>query len=264
MEENFIYNEPVLLAIGFIILIHCLGFLIAYLRQTDALTDLSYALGFFGAAWISYVLNPKDDLNLLACLCISLWALRLGGYLAHRVHVIGRDSRFDEMRASFLKFGGFWLLQALTIIIMTLPVFFAFPESAPLNYAWVFPWTGVFLIGLVLETVADWQKFQFKKDNPSDFCSIGVWSWCRHPNYLGEILCWWALALMLSDKYTGWAHLAWVSPLWISFLLLKISGIPPLENAWKEKYGQSQQFQDYVKNTPRLIPIRLSLGKKSK
>ena len=108
----------------------------------------------------------------------------------------------------------------------------------------------------MIESVADLQKYRFKVENPDQFCRTGLFQWCRHPNYLGELICWWALTMVMAQSYSGWGHVAWISPVWITIMLLKISGIPILEEDWVKKYGHREEFQNYIEGTPRLIPIR--------
>ena len=245
-----------MIEIAFIWILHLVGFTIAYRKQTDAITDFSYALGFVGSIWISYYLAPFDVLNLIVAVAVTLWASRLGVYLAFRVKLVGKDARFDQMRSSLLGFGSFWFFQATTISIMILPFKLAFSVTKTISPYWVLCWGLVFLLGFLLEAVADWQKFKFKLGHPNAFCCVGLWKICRHPNYLGEIICWWSLALLISVKCAGWGHLIWISPIWITLLLLKISGIPPLEMAWEEKYGKDADFQIYLQKTSRLSPLK--------
>ena len=247
---------------AFIWILHLVGFTIAYQKQTDAITDFSYALGFVGSIWISYYLVPFDVLNLIVAVAVTLWAFRLGGYLAFRVKLVGKDARFDEVRTSFLKFGSFWFFQAATICIMILPFKLVFADTAKTPVIWVSWWSLIYLVGFLIEAVSDWQKFQFKRRYPTSFCSVGLWKICRHPNYLGEIICWWSLALLVSYKCSGWGHIIWISPMWITFLLIKVSGIPPLEKAWTSKYSGDSDYQEYLRQTDRLSPLKWFLGVK--
>ena len=82
-------------------------FIVAFIRQTDALTDVTYCVSFVLGSWLAYYFSPSTT-SLCLSIAITLWALRLGLYLAYRVHLTGRDKRFDSMRKSFVKFGSFW------------------------------------------------------------------------------------------------------------------------------------------------------------
>jgi steroid 5-alpha reductase family enzyme len=112
----------------------------------------------------------------------------------------------------------------------------------------------IWLLGWIIESIADFQKFKFKQKNPDSFFNGGLYSKVRHPNYLGEILVWIGIFIFTIPSLDGWAWLSIISPIWIVVLLVKISGIPLLEDkAWK-KYGDNPEFKKYLKNSWRLIP----------
>ena len=106
--------EPILTYLGFSVGFNLLLFLVAYILQTDKITDISYALTFVILAMTSF-LNSGQDLIDLVLLCVILvWAFRLGSYLFTRIHRIGRDARFDQIRVKFSSFLTFWIMQGLT------------------------------------------------------------------------------------------------------------------------------------------------------
>ena len=107
-----------------------------------------------------------------------------------------------------------------------------------------------------IEAIADQQKSAFKKDpaNSGRFITTGLWAWSRHPNYFGEVTQWWGLFIIIALLPNGW--LAVISPLTISFLILKVSGIPMLE----KKYEGRSDWEAYKKITPMFVP---KFGKKS-
>lgn len=119
---------------------------------------------------------------------------------------------------------------------------------------------AMFFVGLVVETLADSAKFAFResKPKPLDILKEGVWKYSRHPNYFGEILLWWGvylLCLPVSSK-TGVYTVA--SPLFISWLLLFVSGIPLSEPPKEKKYVEAEkqpEYQDYIDSTSPLIPM---------
>ena len=109
------------------------------------------------------------------------------------------------------------------------------------------------LVGLVLETMADHQKHRFKKKHPHQFMKSGLWQRVRHPNYAGEILFW--LGVACSALSSPFGYMGLVSPLWISFLLIQVSGIPLLQEKWSQKYGRQPAFQAYLARSWNLIPF---------
>lgn len=237
-----------------IILLNLIGFWIAFMRQTDSLTDLTYCLSFLVGIWIAYSMNPTIP-NLIVAVAITLWACRLGLYLAYRVHVVGGDLRFDPIRNSILLFGSFWLFQAISVFIILLPFTLIFPIMDNINPFYLMTGLTTFMFGFILETIADIQKFKFRqKADVSSFCDEGLWKIIQHPNYLGELICWWSLNFILIPYLSGWLWIGICGPLWITLLITRISGIPPLQDSWKKKYGHLSSFQEYQKLTPRLIP----------
>ncbi len=241
-----------------IVLINLIGLIWAYTRQSDKLTDLIYGVSFFIMTMFSF-LNKGDYSfpKILLTGMISLWSLRLAIYLFQRIQKIKRDERFDVMRKQFKRLARFWLLQTVTILIIALPViiFLAKDEVSLGIVSWI--GASIFFIGFFIETIADRQKFQFKNDpaNNGKFISSGLWQYSRHPNYFGEILCWIGVFLYVMPFLVGWEWVAILSPLWITFLLVKVSGIPLLEKSADKKYGGHAGYQRYKKETPVLVPF---------
>lgn len=189
---------------------------------------------------------------------MSLWALRLGSYLLSRILATKVDHRFDDKRDSFVRFGTFWLLQATAVWIILLPVTFAMGGQIDLqiNYPFLLIGLGISLFGLIYETVADYQKNTFKKKYPKKLITSGVWAYSRHPNYFGEILVWWGGIFVMVLPYLegGAYYLVAFGPVFITLLLLFVSGVNLLEKSWKEKYGNEEYYQMYVRQTSLFIP----------
>ena len=236
--------------------INLLMFLVAYKYQTDKLTDASYSITFITlSTWIFFHFSEKSIVDTIIYMLICLWALRLGIYLFKRIQFTGRDKRFDKIRSSFKSFLGFWIVQGISVFIIILSQFISSQHhDKTLNLLII---TGVIiaLAGFIVETIADNQKFNFKLNHPNKFISTGLWKKIRHPNYLGEIMFWIGIFILCSAN-SNISHIiiASISPLWISFLLIKFSGIPPLEEKWKSKYKDNLAFQKYYQNSKRLIP----------
>ena len=112
-------------------------------------------------------------------------------------------------------------------------------------------------MGFIIEVVADHQKTVFRKaiDNKNKFITTGLWSYSRHPNYLGEILLWFGVAIMSFSSLNNLQYLTLISPLFVYILLVYISGIRILENQGNEKWGHLDSYKKYKKNTPRLFSL---------
>jgi steroid 5-alpha reductase family enzyme len=115
----------------------------------------------------------------------------------------------------------------------------------------------VWLVGLVVESVADAQKsaFKSKEENRNRFVASGLWRYSRHPNYFGELLVWWGLFVYAVPVLHGAAFAVVAGPVFITLLLLFVSGIPPLERSADEKYGSDPAYQAYKRRTSILVPL---------
>jgi steroid 5-alpha reductase family enzyme len=242
------------------LLINGVFFLVAALLRTDVFTDITYSLSFIALAAIMLVFTPSASLvAIVAASAVLLWAVRLGGYLFWRILHIKVDHRFDDKRDSFLKFGAFWLLQAVSVWVIMLPLygFFASAKAATLSPALLVPGLVVFLAGFILEAVADAQKYAFKSkpESKGEFMSSGVWKYSRHPNYFGEMLVWWGIALPGAFAFRGIEFLYFLGPAYITLLLLFVSGIPLLEKEADRKWGDRADYRAYKARTSILVPL---------
>lgn len=235
-------------------------FVIAALLRTDVFTDITYSLTFAVMAAVLFAFAPfRGMLEFAIAGATLLWALRLGGYLFYRILRIKVDHRFDDKRNSFVKFGSFWLLQAISVWAIMLPVYglLSGGKGATISPAALVPGLAVFVAGLAIETVADAQKFAFKSkpESKGEFMSTGVWRYSRHPNYFGEMLVWWGIALPGAFAFRGAEFLFFLGPLYITLLLLFVSGIPILEKEADRKWESREDYREYKRRTSLLIPL---------
>ncbi|KAI7550629.1 DUF1295-domain-containing protein [Hortaea werneckii] len=244
------------------------------------------------AAWPSLLasLTSKGGVGLwnwrqvVLSAAVSIWAARLGSFLFSRVTSEGgRDSRFDSIRGSPAKFGVAFFLQATWVSLCLMPVLAVNSiPSAALGALPFFTITDIlgllmYVGGITFEATADKQKSQWmqekkEKRHNEDFLTRGLWGKSRHPNYFGESTLWTGIAttaagVMLSSagqagmgfSGSGAARLgalamAGISPAFVTFLLLKVSGIPMSENKYDERYGNRKDYQEWKKNTPMFVP----------
>jgi|APTNR8051073442_1049403.scaffolds.fasta_scaffold02428_1 steroid 5-alpha reductase family enzyme len=243
----------ILSLLGFALGINLFLYLFAWVWQTDKLTDISYAGTFAIIAGAAYGVSSPTAMGGIALAFVLVWAVRLGGYLFYRIHVMGRDRRFDDIRAHPWRFLGFWVMQGLTCGILSIPfVGIMLAEAAAVTPVWVYVGLPLAATGWLIETIADAQKFNFKRRQPGAFMQQGLWARVRHPNYTGELLFWWGLSLAAMGYMPVW--LAAGGAVWITFILIRFSGIPILEAQWKEKYGSDPEFAAYVARSWRLLP----------
>lgn len=256
--------SPIVLGLVTVVLLNVLMFPLAFKLQTDKLTDITYCLSFACLAGYGIIAGdiwPSAPKLILAGL-VLIWAIRLGAFLFHRVSVLGRDERFDEIRINKNRFFRFFLIQGVSAWIISLPFLYRLLQDpgakVPLSDITTIEWTGmtVALIGLVIETVADQQKSSFKNEegNGSKLYKSGLYSIVRYPNYLGEILFWVGIFIASLGAIYGIRWIAIVSPIIIVVLLLFVSGIPIIEKKRAEKHGSNKEYQTYVKNTKLIVP----------
>jgi steroid 5-alpha reductase family enzyme len=188
---------------------------------------------------------------------VVIWALRLGSFLFVRIGKSGGvDSRFDAIKVNPPRFLVAWSLQAVWTIITAAAalVVISATEQAVID---LFFWLGtaIWITAFMIEVVADRQKSAFKADpaNKGKFISTGLWSWSQHPNYFGEIMLWTGAAIIAVPVLSGWSYLVFASPLFITLLLTKISGINLLDAAAEKKWGDDLQYQEYRRKTSVLV-----------
>ncbi len=249
--------HPVLLSLIVSVGINAAFFAYAALRKTDVVTDLSYSLSFASVALlVAFLRGARDIYRLLAVAMVILWALRLGSYLLGRILAIKVDHRFDGMREKPLKFARFWILQAITVVIVLVPVSVALGGAGSaalpgLSVAGMLIWA----LGLAIESLADAQKSAFKKAGKPGFIRSGLWSWSRHPNYFGETLVWSGLYIYCRPMLGSASIPSLVSPFGITALLLFVSGIPLLEKAADRKFGGQEDYEAYKRATSVFVPL---------
>lgn len=237
----------------------CVLWLISLRLSDVSFIDVFWPVGFGIVAWTSYLLLPgaPHSRALLLLGFTSLWALRLGLYLCARwLSEPHEDKRYQAMRRNrpdfkwqsiYLVFG----LQGVLIIIIGTPVMFGIANAgAPLGWLDALG-VALFVVGFLFESIADTQLAEFKRNpaNADNVMSKGLWAWSRHPNYFGNTLIWFGLfAIAASDQANWWTLL---SPLLMTWLILKVSGVELLERGLTET---RPGYADYVARTSRFIP----------
>jgi len=217
-----------LICVVFAFVLNWLAFIPAYMGQTEKFFDLTGSFTYITATIIACMLSENLDIRsmILAGLVI-VWATRLGTFLFRRIHQAGKDDRFDSIKPNFFRFLNTWTIGLI-----------------------------VWVIGFSIEVISDNQKTQFKKnpDNKGKFIKEGLWSRSRHPNYFGEIMLWTGVTIIAIPVLQGWQWIAFISPIFVTLLLTKISGVPMLEAKAEKKWGGQEDYETYKSNTPVLIP----------
>ena len=248
-----------LLLIGLAFLIQWISFIFAYTKQTEMYFDLTGSLTYIFIVILAVVLSPKVDFRgYLIMSMVIVWAARLGSFLYKRIKKAGEDSRFTDIKPSFVRFLNVWNIQGLWVSLTLAAALTVITTMNKIEFS-VVGWVGliVWLIGITIEAISDQQKTNFrnKPENKGKFIYQGLWSWSRHPNYFGEILLWIGIAIIAIPVLQGWQWLMLISPLFVFLLITRVSGVPQLESRADEKWGGQDDYETYKKNTSVLIPM---------
>jgi steroid 5-alpha reductase family enzyme len=246
------------LCIGLAFLIQWVAFIPAFINQTETFYDLTGSFTYVTLVAVAVLLTPETDArSVLLLALVAVWAVRLGSFLFRRIRRAGSDERFDNIKPSFTRFLLAWTLQGLWVSF-TLAAALAAITSKTKQELGILAVIGllVWLLGFGIEVLADWQKSRFRADpeNTGKFINTGLWSWSRHPNYFGEIVLWIGVVIIALPVLAGWQLLTLISPVFVTILLTRISGVPLLEARADEKWGGQADYEDYKTRTPVLIP----------
>ena len=236
-----------------------LGWIISLVRRNVTIVDALWGMGFVLIAWMTWFHSEGYwARNLLLAGLTTLWGVRLTVYLALRNHGKGEDPRYAKWRRASGR--RFWLTSLFKVFLLQALVLWAIALSVQAGQTQAYParftvpdviGTLVWLTGFAFESVGDWQLARFKADpsNKGRVMDRGLWQYTRHPNYFGECLVWWGMFLIaLSNSGNAWTV---VSPLIITAVLLKMTGIPLTEQLMVEN---RPGYRRYIQTTPAFFP----------
>lgn len=245
---------PLLLTFVILLALVFLLWLISLARKDASIVDIFWGCGFVVVAWVGYFnTNGFATRKILLTTLVTIWGLRLALYLFWRNHGKGEDYRYQAMRKRIKNFPLLslpivFIFQGVLIWLISLPIQFAQMRVDALT---VFDFLGVALwaSGLLFEAVGDWQLARFKANpnNKGKVMEHGLWRYTRHPNYFGDALLWWGIFCFALPH--GWWTV--VSPIVMTTLLLKISGVALLE---KTLTKTKPEYEAYARRTNAFIP----------
>jgi steroid 5-alpha reductase family enzyme len=245
-------------AMPWLLLLGLVAWAVSTLRRNAGLVDIFWS-GFvlLAALYWFCVLDPQTTRAQLVLGLTALWALRLALHLARRNWNAPEDHRYRAIRARnepgfvwkslYLVFG----LQALLAFLVAAPLYAGIAATTPSSLS-ALDIAGALLVltGIVTEGVADWQlsRFLAEPTNRGKVMDRGLWRYSRHPNYFGEFCVWWGFFL-IALAVGSWGSI--VSPLLMSVLLLRVSGVTLLE----QDIGQRRPgYADYAARTNAFFP----------
>ncbi len=232
-------------------------FIISIIAKRNDIADIAWGLGYVLLCGFFFFSGNDHPRELLIYLLIGLWGIRLAFYIFMRTKGKTEDFRYLQWRKDWGKtfywrsylqvylFQGFFLLLVISPVMIVTA--YPQPDLHWLDYLGVAIW----IIGFYFEAVGDYQLSKFKKDptNKGKIIQTGLWRYTRHPNYFGEVVLWWGIFLIAVNSPNGLMGI--IGPITITFLLLKVSGIPMLER----KYEGRKDFEAYKNRTSKFFPL---------
>jgi steroid 5-alpha reductase family enzyme len=258
MEPNVL---PYLLGLNLLAAVLFMGgvWLLSLPTRNASLADIFWGPGFVLLAWLSFTQTDGYlGRKLLIVFLTSIWGLRLSLHILWRNWGQGEDRRYQAWRAK--RGASFWWVSLFTVFLTQAVLLWLVSLSLQIGQVAPTParLTGLDLLGtliwaagFIFETISDWQLARFKADpaNRGKVMNRGLWAYSRHPNYFGESLIWWGLfCIALATPFGWWAF---ISPVVITFLLLKVSGVVLLE---KDIVERRPEYREYQESTSAFIP----------
>ncbi len=237
--------------------INWIAFVPAALAKTEHYYDLVGGVTYISVTLVALLLSGDLDIRaMLVGAMVMVWALRLASFLFLRISKAGKDGRFDDIKTHPPSFLMAWTVQALWVLLTAAAALAVITGGVqkPLGIVGI-AGLAIWTIGMLIEVVADRQKSAFRRDpaNSGRFINSGLWAWSRHPNYFGEIMLWTGMAVVALPVLDGWRFVTLISPVFVAFLLIRVSGIPLLEKRADEKWGGQEDYESYKRRTPVLM-----------
>ena len=233
-----------------------LMFILALLLKKNDVVDVAWGIGFILIAVMNLLISGWNFRVLLSSVLVIIWGLRLAVYIFMRNRGQQEDFRYAQWKKDW---GSHWLirsylqvflLQGFFMLLIAYPLFvYSGYKSSPAG-CWDLIGAIIWIIGFFWEAVGDFQMRRFKQDpaNRGKIMDKGLWKYTRHPNYFGESTMWWGIFVITLNYQYGWTAI--LSPIVITLLLLKVSGIPLLE----KKYSTNPAYREYIQKTSSFIP----------
>lgn len=243
---------------AFILLLMTLLWLLSLRLKNASIIDIFWGIGFIIIAWLTLALTPQGFFprKLLLCALVTLWGLRLAVHIGLRNLGKPEDFRYAKWRAEngarwwWISFFKVFLLQGFLMCVISAPIVAAMTSGFPAILT-PLDWLGVSLwaFGLLFESLGDAQLMSFKTNpaNKGKLLTRGLWKYTRHPNYFGEAVLWWGFYVIAFTAGRWWTIF---SPLLMTYLLVKVSGVVMLEQTLELRPG----YKEYMHRTSAFFP----------
>lgn len=250
------------LAAGIIFVYLNIIFILSLVKKNASIVDIAWGPGFILVVWVILVKNIVSFhqiyfLHFLTAILITIWGSRLAWHIYQRNKGKPEDYRYAAWRQKWGKnfiwrsYFQIFMLQGIFLLLIIIPALLIL-KNKPKGFNLLhFFGLIVWLIGFFFEATADAQLRHFKKnpENKGKIITSGLWKYSRHPNYFGETVMWWGIFLLGLNSSHGWLGI--ISPLTITLLLTRVSGVPLLE----KKYEGRPDFEDYKARTSAFFPL---------
>jgi len=244
------------ISLGVIFIFMNLMFFASLIFKRNDIADFAWGIGFIVVAFLNFILSKDfQQTKMILTFLVFLWGLRLTIYITIRNWGKKEDFRYKEWKEKwgkniiFKSYVKVFLIQGIFMFLISLPFALYNRFDGGVSF---FGFIGllIWVLGFYFETVGDLEMYFFKKDikNKGKIIKEGLWKLTRHPNYFGEVTMWWGIWILTLGS-TYW-YLGLIGPLTITYLILKVSGIPMLE----KKYEGNAEFEKYKKDTPSFFP----------
>lgn len=233
-------------------------FVISLIKKRNDVADVAWGLGFVLMTWMSFYISGGSSIRgVLVGILVTIWGLRL----AWHIHTRNKGKTEDYRYLAWRKEWGEWfflrsylqvyILQGIFLFLIALPVLLINRSMGSALGILDFLGIAVWLVGFYFETVGDAQLAKFMKNpaNKGKLIQTGLWAYTRHPNYFGEVTQWWGIWLIALSVTNGLFGI--IGPITITFLILKVSGIPLLEKRMTEK----PEFAQYKRRVSIFLPL---------
>lgn len=235
-------------------------FVLGLLFKNNGTADVGYGIGFIVVSLSALLqIDSPTVFQVVLFGVVCVWAIRLASRIYFKNKGKEEDFRYKAWREEWGKtfvlrsFLQIYMLQGLVIAVVASPVLlsFVYPNAVPQTFVFV-AGIALWIVGFLFESIADHQLDTFLR-NPQNKGSImqrGLWHYSRHPNYFGESMMWFGIAFC-GASLSAVPIVGFISPLLITFLLLKVSGVPMLEKRWEG----NTQWEEYKKKTSVFVPF---------
>lgn len=250
----------------FLFVYFLLGWGVTFITKKLAWVDFFWASSFAfvagGCLLRDFLVEGGESIQLSSAkivlpILVLIWSIRLSVFLLLRLRDGKEDPRYEKLKTGWGEswfFKAYWvyLMQMVLVLFLSLPLLvtirWTVSEFGLVQVMAVF----LFLLGLVGETLADWQMKRFKRQNQSknEVCNAGLWRYSRHPNYFFEIVIWFSYAIYCVNLPQG--YWAWAGAFLMTFFIVRVTGVAPSERQALSSKGD--RYRSYQKKTSMLIP----------